>query len=124
VKGTPDTTGCGAAPYRRRALSDVELHLVAMEVLEPGRFQALLESYYSLLGDTIMDAGDAIERAERGQRPHGHALSDPVFRNAYRAALRAVRTLRRRREAMRPRHDRMAAALLGESWLREREETA
>ena len=113
-----------AAPYRRRVLSDVELRIDAMKALEPERYASLLAYYFALLGDAIVDVGDAVERAERGQKPHGYALDEPQFRDAYTEALEDVRAERQRRDAQRASYDRMAAALLAESRLREREAVA
>jgi len=112
------------AAHRRRALSDVELRLVAMKMLEPERFHALLRRYFALLGDAVVDAADAIDRAERGQRPHDYALSESAFKEAYSAALHEIRALRRSRDMQRCRYNRMAAALLAESRLRNGEGAA
>ncbi len=107
--------------YRARALSDAELWLEGMRMVKPERFSSLLSAYNALLGDTIVDAGDALDRAIHGQVPHGCALDDTTFTKTYPAALREVRSEGARRAGLRATHERMAAALLVESRLRDGE---
>jgi Protein of unknown function (DUF3987) len=73
---------------------------------DPDGFERLLRSYRGLLGNAVVDVSDAIERAERGQRPHGYAADDTTFGATYLKAIGEVRAERERRDARRSTYDR------------------
>lgn len=95
-----------------RARSDAERELDRLQVCEPEEWQARLRLYYALLGGGASDTGDALERAERGEEPHGNDLDDPLAQAEFPFALRDVRAERFRRDRQRDAALRRAAGLL------------
>lgn len=101
-----------------RPLHDIR-DVEALLVTDPDRYERLLSMFWTLLGNRIISAEHAIERAEAGERPARLAIEDPGFDPLFRVALAEVRNVRRRRDAVREDHNLVAAGLLAASRLRD-----
>jgi hypothetical protein len=94
------------------ARSETERELDRMMLDEPERADVLLRGYFALLGGGAADVADALERAERGEEPHGGDLADPRVQAEFPRALVDIRAERSRRESERDVALRRAAGIL------------